>query len=529
MKLLISYPVIGGESSGGNLIPVDVRRLGESVRDVSYLFLAVAFLFAALTLSLESFRIIQEGTAWNIIAKSFLYIVIISFSMDLYNMIAPLFAYLSNFFATLGDGRNAAEVLWRQLEIAPPSLPGLNDIGAILDMFTRFVGYPIIAMLSIVCLFTSFFVAVGRVIVMLGLVVFLPILLVLDLIPITKGFAQTLINSLVGLILSGPLVGILMNVSCYAFAPILSFVNYSDPIMKVMIGVGMITFISVTAGAFAYQFSSAMTAASTTAVSGSIGLLAAATVPTLGAAGGGITALRSLRSVGATKGELAKGVMFGTLAGLAAGETAAAEYGGKFVGFPIPSGATGRVTGGVQGRIGGMTSNAIVKNVQASAQNLMTADLAKAYATGGDKEYADIARKMFGGDPEQGFTYFKSNHQNLKPDVAKQYYDAMREYYMTHPGERAKLGYIASHGVIDSLVTGNLAVSSDFIRDPDRAKYLKYAPLGLLQGNKDAALEFYKGTDPADMKAACESLCTTQKCRELLHQSKLKGDDRRAQ
>jgi len=466
LTLIISYPQVGGGGAVDNLVPVDVRNLAYASRDIAFVFLAVAFMFAALSLALEGFRIFPEGTAWNIMAKSMLYIVIIGFFTELYTTaIAPLFAYITKYFATLPDGRNAADVLWQQLWFSSPSLPGSPSTSVdIVETIIKEIGFPVMAMLDFTCFMTSFFVAVGRFTVMLGLVVFMPVLLVLDLIPITRGFAQTLINSLIGLILSGPLVGILMHVACYAINPILSAINYSDPVIKVTASVGMVLFVSVAAGAFTYQFSSAVTAASATALSGSMGLLASVTIPIAGAVGGSAYGVASLRSVGATGREQVAGALKGFGLGLATGALGGVEYGGRAVGMPVPKGVSLKAAEIAQPKLEGAVYDVGAKNVSSLVQNFDSVEWRKAVESGADKEYLHIASGMFSGDPEKGFATFKSLNPNLSEDSARTYYDILRETYATNAGARAKLGYIASAGLVGAVVGGKGMIGSGDIR-----------------------------------------------------------------
>jgi len=82
-------------SATGTIGPA-IMNLFVLMRNISFVFFAVVLVVAGLCYALESFRVMGEGTAANIITGSFFTLIMIFLVTPLYNVVAELFNYLTD-------------------------------------------------------------------------------------------------------------------------------------------------------------------------------------------------------------------------------------------------------------------------------------------------------------------------------------------------------------------------------------------------------------------------------------------------
>jgi hypothetical protein len=276
-KYFYVFPLAGsGTDVNNGIIGVpQMEKLYNQVRDVSFLLLGIVFMFAALTFVLENFNIMSPGTAWNIIAKSIFYVVMIWLLLWLYNGIAGGVSQLALYFDRLPDGSSAAETVWRKfssLVFAPQGMNWLQYTGNIGNAILGGVTVPIIAIVAFTTAVIVWITSVGRIVILAAAVCALPLALIFDLIPPLKRFADTLFGIVIGLTFSPIIVAIMFNIS----VPIADAIvcTSSIPLFHILVYGAIISMGSVVIVAFAPMVGSAVSAATTTALSGAGALIA---------------------------------------------------------------------------------------------------------------------------------------------------------------------------------------------------------------------------------------------------------------
>jgi hypothetical protein len=176
-------------SATGTIGPA-IMNLFELMRNISFVFFAVVLVVAGLCYALESFRVIGEGTAANIITGSFFTLIMIFLVTPLYNIVAELFNYItdpnSNFIIGSGMIQTVVSVAMR-----PPG--GFTD-----QIVSFFMGVFFLIMVA------AALIAVGilgtlRIFFVGACLAIMPLLLVLRLIPLTRRISESFIEILIGL------------------------------------------------------------------------------------------------------------------------------------------------------------------------------------------------------------------------------------------------------------------------------------------------------------------------------------------
>jgi hypothetical protein len=276
-KYFYVFPLAGsGTDVNNGIIGVpQMEKLYNQVRDVSFLLLGIVFMFAALTFVLENFNIMSPGTAWNIIAKSIFYVVMIWLLLWLYNGIAGGVSQLALYFDRLPDGSSAAETIWKRFTsilYIPQGASAWNIVTSIEGAIVGNLAVPIIAIVAFTTAVIVWITSVGRIVILAAAVCALPLALIFDLIPPLKRFADTLFGMVIGLTFSPIIVAIMFNIS----VPIADAIvcTSSIPLFHILVYGAIISMGSVVIVAFAPMVGSAVSAATTTALSGAGALIA---------------------------------------------------------------------------------------------------------------------------------------------------------------------------------------------------------------------------------------------------------------
>ena len=176
-------------SATGTIGPA-IMNLFELMRNISFVFFAVVLVVAGLCYALESFRVMGEGTATNIITGSFFTLIMIFLVTPLYNVVAELFNYLTDPNSNLIIGSGMIQTVV-SAAMRPPG--GFTDQIVSFFMGTFFLIMVAAALIAIGILGTLRIFFVG------ACLAIMPLLLVLRLIPLTRRISESFIETLIGL------------------------------------------------------------------------------------------------------------------------------------------------------------------------------------------------------------------------------------------------------------------------------------------------------------------------------------------
>ncbi|MCL2359998.1 MAG: hypothetical protein FWC74_09650, partial [Candidatus Bathyarchaeota archaeon] len=211
---LLELPLISTPSSGGGTLGqqlgVPITYVFGIMRTIALAMFAIVLIIAAICYVLENFRIMNEGTASNIIMNSVFTLILIFACQPVYNAVAGAINLFVGWPSVGGSGLlissgNIIDVIVGY---------GTGGIGTIplpnLDPFTGFFFSGILIMLVASLLMLTLVMGITRLFFVGVLAAVLPILLVLRLIPLTKHFADTLIQDLVGFMFASIMASIIL-------------------------------------------------------------------------------------------------------------------------------------------------------------------------------------------------------------------------------------------------------------------------------------------------------------------------------
>ncbi|MDR2708133.1 MAG: hypothetical protein LBB87_05260, partial [Nitrososphaerota archaeon] len=197
---LLELPLISApNSSGGTLgqqLGVPITYVFGVMRTIALAMFAIVLIIAAICYVLENFRIMNEGTASNIIMNSVFTLILIFACQPVYNAVAGAINLFVGWPSVGGSGLLISSGSVIDIIVGY----GTGGVGTIplpnLDPFTGFFFSGILIMLVASLLMLTLVMGVTRLFFVGVLAAVLPILLVLRLIPLTKHFADTLIQDL---------------------------------------------------------------------------------------------------------------------------------------------------------------------------------------------------------------------------------------------------------------------------------------------------------------------------------------------
>jgi len=210
---LLELPLISTPSSGGTLgqqLGVPMSYVFGIMRTIALGMFAVVLIVAAICYVLENFRVMNEGTAANIIMNSVFTLVLIFACQPIYNAVAGAINLFVGWPSVGGSG----------LLISSGSIVdvivgyGTGGVGTVplpnLDPFTGFFFSGILIMLVASLLMLTLVMGVTRLFFVGVLAAVLPLILVLRLIPLTKHFADTLLQDLIGFMFASIMASIVL-------------------------------------------------------------------------------------------------------------------------------------------------------------------------------------------------------------------------------------------------------------------------------------------------------------------------------
>ena len=336
---LISTP--GG--SGGTLgqqLGVPMTYVFSIMRTIALAMFAIVLIIAAICYVLENFRIMNEGTASNIIMNSVFTLVLIFACQPIYNAVAGAINLFVGWPSVGGSG-----LLISSGNIVDTIVGyGTGGIGTIplpnLDPFTGFFFSGILIMLVASLLMLTLVMGVTRLFFVGVLAAVLPLILVLRLIPLTKHFADTLLQDLIGFMFASIMASIVL-----LFGYQILITTTLNPLTQILIAIITLFAAAYMSTIFVGKFG-ALGMAAANLVGGAVNSAAGAAMGMAGGAllGGGAgmaSRLGSLSGKGLTKTEMLSQAGEGFVAGATPGAISGFFGGGG-----------GGGSGGMRGSVG---------------------------------------------------------------------------------------------------------------------------------------------------------------------------------
>ena len=335
---LLELPLIAtpGSSGGplGQQLGVPITYVFDIMRTIALAMFAIVLIIAAICYVLENFRIINEGTAANIIMNSVFTLVLIFACQPVYNAVAGAINLFVGWPSVGGSGLlissgNIIDVIVGYATGGIGTIPLPN-----LDPFTGFFFSGILIMLVASLLMLTLVMGVTRLFFVGVLAAVLPLLLVLRLIPLTKHFADTLIQDLIGFMFASIMASIVL-----LFGYQILITTTLSPLTQILIAIITLFAAAYMSTIFVGKFG-ALGMAAANLVGGAVTTASGAAMGMAGGAllgGGAGMASRLGRMTG--KG-LSKTEMLG-------------QAGEGFVSGAVPGAVTGFLGGGGGGLIGG--------------------------------------------------------------------------------------------------------------------------------------------------------------------------------
>ncbi|MDR0373109.1 MAG: hypothetical protein LBI79_06085 [Nitrososphaerota archaeon] len=335
---LLELPLITTPSSNGGTIGqqlgVPMTYVFGIMRTIALAMFAVVLIIAAICYVLENFRIMNEGTASNIIMNSVFTLILIFACQPIYNAAAGAI----NLFIGWPDVGGSGLLISSGNVIDIIVGYGTGGIGTIplpnLDPFTGFFFSGILIMLVASLLMLTLVMGITRLFFVGVLAAVLPLILVLRLIPPTKHFADTLLQDLIGFMFASIMASIVL-----LFGYQILITTSLSPLTQILIAIITLFAAAYMSTVFVGKFGALGMAAAnlvggavTTATGAAMGMAGGAI---LGGGAGMASRLGSLTGKGLTKTEMLS------------------QAGEGFVSGAVPGAVTGFLSGGGGGIVSG--------------------------------------------------------------------------------------------------------------------------------------------------------------------------------
>jgi len=304
---LLELPLIAEPpSSGGTLgqqLGVPMTYVFGLMRTISLALFAVVLIIAAICYGLENFRIVNEGTAANIIMNSVFTLILIFACQPIYNVVAGTINLFVGWPDVGGLGilipsGNTINILVGYATGGIGTVPMPN-----MDPFTGFFFSGVLLMMVASILMLTLVMGIVRLFFVGVLAAVLPLILVLRLIPFTKHFADTLLQDLVGFMFASIMASIVL---LFGYQILIS--TSLNPLTQILIAIVTLFAAAYMSTVFVGKFGAlGMSAANlvggavSTAMGTALGLAGGAVI---GGGGGMASRLGSLAGKGLSKTEL---------------------------------------------------------------------------------------------------------------------------------------------------------------------------------------------------------------------------------
>jgi hypothetical protein len=210
---LLELPLIAEPAGGGTIgqqLGVPMSYVFGIMRTISLALFAVVLMIAAICYGLENFRVVNEGTAANIIMNSVFTLILIFACQPIYNTVAGAI----NLFVGWPDVGGLGVLIPSGSTIDILVGYATGGVGTVplpnLDPFTGFFFSGILIMMVASILMLTLVMGIVRLFFVGVLAAVLPLILVMRLIPFTKHFADTLLQDLVGFMFASIMASIVL-------------------------------------------------------------------------------------------------------------------------------------------------------------------------------------------------------------------------------------------------------------------------------------------------------------------------------
>ncbi|MDR0372559.1 MAG: hypothetical protein LBI79_03220 [Nitrososphaerota archaeon] len=304
---LLELPLIAEPAGSGGTIGqqlgVPMTYVFGLMRTISLALFAVVLIIAAICYGLENFRIVNEGTAANIIMNSVFTLILIFACQPIYNVVAGTINLFVGWPDVGGLGilipsSNTIDILVGYATGGVGTVPLPN-----MDPFTGFFFSGVLIMMVASILMLTLVMGIVRLFFVGVLAAVLPLILVLRLIPFTKHFADTLLQDLVGFMFASIMASIVL-----LFGYQILITTSLNPLTQILIAIVTLFAAAYMSTVFVGKFGAlGMSAANlvggavSTAMGTALGLAGGAVI---GGGGGMASRLGSLAGKGLSKTEL---------------------------------------------------------------------------------------------------------------------------------------------------------------------------------------------------------------------------------
>jgi len=296
-SLLIELPILDSKepppsATVAQWIGHTADNLYSLMLNIALPMFAVVLIIAGICYALESFKIMGEGTAANIITNSVFTFILIFAAKPVYNLVATAINAFTGWPDVGGSGliiESGQEIKELISAMAGGVLPEeLFDIGPIsIPNPVRFLGSVIIFIISSSILLLSAAMGIVRILLIGCLAGILPLLLVLRLIPPVRNIARELIQTVIGIMFASVLAAIFLHFGYTLIQPQTNIKDIQKMFIAIAAFAGCAYMSTFFAGRLGALFST-MGSVAGMAVSTGTGLLMAATMTGAGMAAGGI-------------------------------------------------------------------------------------------------------------------------------------------------------------------------------------------------------------------------------------------------
>jgi hypothetical protein len=329
LPLITAPPSSGG--TFGQQLGVPMLKVFGLMQTIALAMFAVVLMVAAICYVLENFRIMNEGTAANIVMNSVFTVILIFACQPIYNAVAGAI----NLFVGWSDVGGLGLLIPSGNTIETIVGYATGGIGTVplpnMDPFTGFFFSGILIMLVASILMLTLVMGVTRLFFTGVLAAVLPLILVLRLIPLTKHFADTLLQDLVGFMFASVMASIVL---LFGYQILIS--TSLNPLTQILIAIITLFAAAYMSTVFVGKFG-ALGMAAANLVGGAVTTAAGAALGMAGGAifgGGGAMASRlgGLAGRGLTKTEMleqaGRGFVSGAVPGAVGGFLLAGGGGG---------------------------------------------------------------------------------------------------------------------------------------------------------------------------------------------------------
>jgi hypothetical protein len=386
--LLIELPILSSErpvegASAAKWVGWAADSMSSLMQTLAFGLLAVVLIISAMCYLLETFRIMHEGTALNIIMNSVFTLILIFAVKHIYNGVAAAVNALTGWPDVGGTGliiQSGGEI-----DLLIGAMGG-GVLSEGWDVLIRFFGSVVIFIIAVSLLMLATMMGAVRLMLVGCLAAALPLLLMLRLIPPVKHLADSLIETVIGIIFASIITAILVHFGC-----ILVYGTSLSGITKLVIALATFAGAAYMSTMFAGRLGGlfvTMGGMASTASSMATGLMLGVSAMGAGMVTGGVTGALRAPQAGLTGAGRLIGALRGAGAGLA---TTAAQV--------LPGAITGRGPGRViQAAVSAMPSavesagDALQKRAGSTMENLI---------------YSFGATPYPGENPEEGARWYR--------------------------------------------------------------------------------------------------------------------------